>query len=151
MDQGFDFGQVSPFDAVLGTWVKEASPDRVVATIKVTPALLQPHGILHGGVYASFVESVASLGASLWLGDRGRAVGVSNATDFLRPVSGGELQAEGTPLSRGRTLQLWQVAVTDEQGRLVAHGRVRLMNLPADGGPPGRAAGQGPEGGERAG
>ena len=56
-------------------------------------------------------------------------VGVSNHTDFLRAVRGGELRAEATPLSRGRTTQLWQVEIVDEQDRLIAHSKVRLQNL----------------------
>jgi uncharacterized protein (TIGR00369 family) len=56
-------------------------------------------------------------------------VGVSNHTQFLRPVRDGELRVEATPLARGRTTQLWQVAVSDGRGRLVAHGEVRLMHL----------------------
>jgi uncharacterized protein (TIGR00369 family) len=56
-------------------------------------------------------------------------LGISNHTDFLRPVREGTLRAEATPLARGRTTQLWQVAISDDQDRLVAHGRVRLINL----------------------
>jgi uncharacterized protein (TIGR00369 family) len=69
------------------------------------------------------------VGAALWLGDRGKVVGVSNHTDFLRAVRGGELRAEATPLARGRTTQLWQVEIRDEQHRLVAHAKVRLQNV----------------------
>jgi 1,4-dihydroxy-2-naphthoyl-CoA hydrolase len=69
------------------------------------------------------------VGASLWLADRGRTFGISNHTDFLRPVRRGRLRAEATPVSRGRTTQLWQVLVGDERGRTVAHGKVRLINL----------------------
>ena len=59
----------------------------------------------------------------------GRGGGVSNHTDFLRAVREGELRAEATPLARGRTSQLWQVEISDGQGRLVAHAKVRLQNL----------------------
>jgi uncharacterized protein (TIGR00369 family) len=59
----------------------------------------------------------------------GRTVGVSNATSFLRAVSEGTLAIVATPLHRGRTLQLWQVLITDEEGRLVAKSDVRLANL----------------------
>jgi 1,4-dihydroxy-2-naphthoyl-CoA hydrolase len=119
------------FDKLLGLRFEEASGDRVVAVLRVTPDLHQGHGIVHGGVYATAVESTASVGASLWLGLEARAVGISNSTDFLRPVREGELRIEATPINRGRSTQLWEVAVTDERGRAVAHGRVRLMNLNA--------------------
>ena len=119
------------FDKLLGLRFEEASADRVVAVIPVTPDLHQAYGIVHGGVYASAVETAASVGASLWLAGRARAVGIANHTDFLRPVRDGELRVEATPVNRGRSTQLWEVAVTDERGRPVAHGRVRLMNLDA--------------------
>jgi 1,4-dihydroxy-2-naphthoyl-CoA hydrolase len=57
-------------------------------------------------------------------------VGVSNHTDFVRAVRDGRLRAEASPLARGRTTQLWQVVIADQTGRLVAHAKVRLQNLP---------------------
>ena len=72
---------------------------------------------------------MASFGAAFWLGERGHVVGVNNNTDFLRAVREGLLTAEATPIHRGRTQQLWQVLVTDEQDRLVARGQVRLANI----------------------
>jgi uncharacterized protein (TIGR00369 family) len=83
-------------------------------------------------VYASVAESVASLAGATWQMQRvpdGRVVGVSNATSFLRAVREGTLSILATPLHRGRTLQLWQVQITDEAGRLVATSDVRLANL----------------------
>ena len=117
------------FQELLGMDFTEASGDRVVITCKVRPALHQPYGILHGGVYCSLVESAASIGAALWLGDEGNVVGVANTTNFIRATREGSLTATATPLQRGRTQQLWQVEVTDDQDRLVAHGQVRLANL----------------------
>jgi 1,4-dihydroxy-2-naphthoyl-CoA hydrolase len=114
---------------LLGIRFEEASGDRVVADCPVTPDLHQPYGLVHGGVYAVLAETAASYGAALWLGDRGGTFGLSNHTDFLRPVREGTLRAEATPLARGRTTQLWQVAISDDQDRLVAHARVRLINL----------------------
>ncbi len=114
---------------LLGIRIEEASGDRMVLTCPVTPDLHQPFGLVHGGVHAALAETAASVAGALWLGDRGKVVGVSNHTDFVRAVRGGELRAEATPLARGRTTQLWQVAITDEQGRLVAHAKVRLQNI----------------------
>ncbi|OWV04995.1 thioesterase [Micromonospora wenchangensis] len=114
---------------LLGLTFDEASGDRVVIRWKVRPELHQPAGILHGGVYCAVVETVGSVGGTLWLGDRGSVVGVSNQTDFLRAVREGELVAVGTPVHRGRSQQLWQVEITDAGGRLVSRGQVRLQNL----------------------
>jgi 1,4-dihydroxy-2-naphthoyl-CoA hydrolase len=114
---------------LLGIRFEEVSGDRVVAVCPVTPDLHQPYGLVHGGVYAVLAETAASAGAASWLGERGGTFGLSNHTDFLRPVREGTLRAEATPLARGRTTQLWQVAISDDQDRLVAHGQVRLINL----------------------
>jgi 1,4-dihydroxy-2-naphthoyl-CoA hydrolase len=118
----------------LGFVLTETSPDRVVLHWDVGPHLYQPDGIMHGGVHCAAVETAASLGAAAWLNDRvgpgnGRVVGVSNQTDFLRPVDHGTLLAVATPIHRGRSQQLWLVEITDEQDRLVARGQVRLHNL----------------------
>jgi 1,4-dihydroxy-2-naphthoyl-CoA hydrolase len=119
----------SPFDRLLGLRLEEASGERVVAVLPVTADLLENFGIVHGGVYATAVETTASTGADLWLGAEGHAVGLSNDTEVRREVRSGELRIEATPLERGHATQLWQVAITDENGRLVAHGRVLLKNL----------------------
>ena len=114
---------------LLGIRIEEASGDRVVLTCPVTPDLHQPFGLVHGGVYATLAETAASVAGASWFGDRGKVVGVSNHTDFLRAVREGGLRAEATPLSRGRSTQLWQVEISDDHGRLVAHSKVRLQNL----------------------
>jgi len=123
----------SGFDQVVGLEVVSADGDRQPAGHPVAPHLHQPYGIVHGGVYATVVETTASVGAALWFADRsggsGHVVGVSNHTNFLRAVRAGVLDVEATPVHRGRTQQLWQVSVTDEQGRLVARGEVRLANI----------------------
>ncbi|QIX50645.1 PaaI family thioesterase [Rhodococcus sp. DMU1] len=117
------------FGSVLGLEFTELGPDRVRAHWTVTPTQHQPFGIVHGGVYCAVVESVASFAGSIWLGDRGKVVGVNNNTDFIRATREGVLTATATPIQRGRSQQLWQVAITDEQDRTVAHGQVRLANI----------------------
>jgi 1,4-dihydroxy-2-naphthoyl-CoA hydrolase len=121
----------SGFDDLLGIQLVEASGDRVVARVPVTPQLLQPGGIVHGGVYCALIEGSASVGAFLWLDGAGMPVGVSNSTDFIAALSEGEITAVATPLQRGRLLQLWEVDVQDGGGRRVAHGKVKLVNRKA--------------------
>jgi 1,4-dihydroxy-2-naphthoyl-CoA hydrolase len=75
------------------------------------------------------VETLASVGAATWLGERGKVVGVNNNTDFFRAVTTGEMSSVATPLHRGRSQQLWLVETKDATGRLVARGQVRLQNL----------------------
>jgi 1,4-dihydroxy-2-naphthoyl-CoA hydrolase len=119
----------SPLDELLGFRLTEISARRVVGVLPVTPKLHQPFGILHGGALATVVETASSYGATAALGGSGQAVGLSNHTDFVRAVRDGQLRVEAMPLQVGQSTQLWQVRVSDEQDRLVAHGRVRLMNL----------------------
>ena len=124
--------QVDPtagFNGVLGLEFTEVGPDKVVMTFTVQPHLHQPYGIVHGGVYCSVIETAASYGGALWFGERGNVVGVSNQTDFLRAVREGTLTATATPVHRGRLQQLWVVEITDETGRTVARGQVRLQNI----------------------
>ncbi|HEX5560399.1 MAG TPA: PaaI family thioesterase, partial [Nocardioidaceae bacterium] len=75
----------------IGMELVEADGDRVVLDLKVTPRLHQPYGIVHGGIHCALVETAASIGAALWIGEEGKVVGVSNQTDFLRAVSEGTL------------------------------------------------------------
>ena len=118
------------FVELLGLRFDEVTPDRVAISWDVTSALHQPYGIVHGGVYASVVETAASIAAATWLGDRGQGVGVNNSTDFLRAVREGTLHAVAEPVHRGRLQQLWLVEIRDESERLVARGQVRLQNIP---------------------
>lgn len=125
-------GELGSFSEWLGVEIVEATGDRVVLAWDVRPELWQPYEIVHGGVHCAVVESAASLAAALWLGDRGKVVGVSNHTDFLRAVHDGRLVATATPIHRGRLQQLWLVDVVDDQSRAVARGQVRLQNLGND-------------------
>jgi 1,4-dihydroxy-2-naphthoyl-CoA hydrolase len=116
---------------VLGFHLLEATADRVVLEWTVTSDHHQPYGIVHGGVHCAAVESSASIAGALWFGDRGKVVGVSNRTDFLRAATDGVLRATATPIDRAETMQLWLVEIRDESERLVARGEVRLQNLSA--------------------
>lgn len=118
------------FISYLGLDFAEVTGERVVATWKAGPHLHQPHGIVHGGAHCSVVETLASVGAGVWLGDRGRVVGVNNNTDFYRAISEGGFTSTATPLHRGRLQQVWVVeTIIDETGKLASRGQVRLQNL----------------------
>lgn len=125
-----DFPTTVPgFDKLLGTEYLEVGPDRVRAKLEIRSDLHQPYGIVHGGVLCSIVESCASMGAGMWFSGRGGVVGVSNHTNFLRASRSGTLSIEATPIHRGRTQQLWLVEISNEQGKAVARGEVRLANI----------------------
>ncbi|WUC07830.1 PaaI family thioesterase [Nocardia sp. NBC_00565] len=118
------------FSDLIGLKFTELSPDRVRGEWTVRPQLYQPAGIQNGGVYCTVIETLASVGGGVWYGERGTVVGVNNNTDFLRAVREGTLYGEATPVHRGRLQQLWVVVITDDSGRTVARGQVRLQNLP---------------------
>lgn len=125
----------APFDAEIGLVYTDVTPDGVKAHLHVKPTLLQPMGIVHGGVYCSMIESMASVSAFTWLGANGggNVVGVNNNTDFLRAISAGTVYGVSEPVHRGRRQQLWLVTIRDgpstAHDRLVARGHVRLQNL----------------------
>ncbi len=132
MVDGLDMVMERGLNKTLDFALDEAGPDRVVMSWTAAEQHLQPYGIVHGGVHCSVVEASASVGAALWYGDRGRVVGVANHTNFLRAArAGASLTATATPIHRGRSQQLWLVEVTDDDGRAVARGEVRLQNLAA--------------------
>lgn len=122
----------SPFDAHNQVKFVEITPARAVATLDATETHQQPFGLVHGGVYCTMVESVASVGANAYAIERGlgSAVGVSNSTDMLRSHQQGALRAEGRPIHQGRTQQLWEVLIHRESdGALVARGQLRLSHI----------------------
>ena len=123
----------APFDKEIGLVFTEISPDRTRGHLEVAPKLFQPTGIVHGGVYCSIVESLASVAAYTWLAANGggSVVGVNNNTDFLRAINSGTVYGTATPVHRGRRQQLWLVAIVDSDDRLIARGQVRLQNLEA--------------------
>ena len=115
-----------------GIELTEASADRAAGRLLINENHHQPYGVVHGGVYCTIIETLASTGAALWAMENGMAgaVGLSNTTDFIKATRDGVLIAEATPIHRGRTQQLWQVTVMREQdGKLAARGQVRLQNL----------------------
>ena len=122
--------EASAFLRAAGLVVDEVTASRVTGHLDLGPQHHTPWGIVHGGVYTTAVESAASVGASTAVRDQGQvAVGLTNTTHFLRSVTAGRVNVEATALSQGRTQQLWRVDITDESGRLVAHGELRLQNV----------------------
>jgi len=117
--------------ATMGLRCTSASAELVEAEWRVGPEHLQAHGIVHGGVHCGVIESLCSIGAALAAaarGHQGRVVGLENHTSFIRSVQAGvTLKARATPITRGRTTQVWESTITDPDGAIVATGRVRLL------------------------
>ena len=118
------------FNNALGLQFTKADPDEYVAEIEITDRHLQPYGLVHGGVYAGMIETLCSTGAALTVwGENKTTVGLENNTSFLKAVRGGRLRCTARPLLLGKRTHVWEAGIHDDQGRLVASGRVRLMVL----------------------
>ena len=118
------------YNKAMGLTFVRATPDEVVAEATIESHHLQPYGLVHGGVYAGMIETLCSAGAALSaLADKRTTVGLENSASFLRGVRAGRLRGTAVPLARGRRSQVWEARIHDEQDRLVATGRVRLLCL----------------------
>jgi uncharacterized protein (TIGR00369 family) len=107
------------FDGLYGLVLTAVAEDRISAEVEVRDELKQPVGLVHGGVYASIAESIASLGTALGVAADGKmAMGLSNQTSFLRPITEGTVHATAVVKHRGRTTWVWEVEITDDVGRL---------------------------------
>jgi uncharacterized protein (TIGR00369 family) len=115
------------FDGVIGLELTEVSADLARGRIEVHDGILQPFGLVHGGVYAAIAESLASRGTMAAVVREGSMVlGLSNNTSFLRPISQGVIEAVARPLHRGRTTWVWDVEASDAEGRLCSVSRVTI-------------------------
>jgi 1,4-dihydroxy-2-naphthoyl-CoA hydrolase len=120
------------WNAAMGVHFVHATPDEATAELEIGPRHRQAYGIVHGGVYCGIVETVSSVAAAIWAQRHNQTVvGVENHTSFLNAVREGKLSVTARPLMRGRRTQVWQAKVTDQGGRLVAEGKVRLLSLEA--------------------
>ena len=120
------------FNEGIGLTFVSIAYDELCAEVPVGPHLHQPYGLVHGGVYSTIVETLASAGAAINAMPSGYdVVGLENATSFLSAVREGTLHARGVPLFRGKRSQVWEVTVASDDGRVAAKGRVRMLCLEA--------------------
>jgi 1,4-dihydroxy-2-naphthoyl-CoA hydrolase len=125
------FEKVSGFDALYGLDVLEVTDELVRAQVAVRDELRQPLGLIHGGVLASIAETLASLGTLAVVVPEGNAaMGQSNHTTFLRPITEGTIHARATRRHRGRTTWIWDVELADDAGRLCAMSRMTIAVRP---------------------
>jgi 1,4-dihydroxy-2-naphthoyl-CoA hydrolase len=114
-------------DGVLGFEYLSAGADHASARFEVQRKHCQPFGIVHGGVYAALAEGLCSAATYMQVAADGKiAVGSSNFTSFLRPVSSGVVTANARPLHSGRTTWVWECEFTTEDGKRCAISRVTL-------------------------
>jgi 1,4-dihydroxy-2-naphthoyl-CoA hydrolase len=117
----------SPFDQLIGTEWVEIGPEQARARIEVEKRHTQPYGLVHGGVFTTLAESICSRATSEAVREQGKvAVGLANSASFLRPVSDGHLNARARRRHAGRTTWIWDVELSDDQGRLCALVRMTI-------------------------
>jgi 1,4-dihydroxy-2-naphthoyl-CoA hydrolase len=125
------------FDRLYGLELLEVSAEEVRARVQVRDEVRQPYGLVHGGVYASLAESMTSLATAIAVFPEGlAAMGLSNSTSFLRPITAGTVHAQATRLHSGRTTWVWDVRFSDDAGRLCAVTRMTIAVRPLPGTPP---------------
>jgi 1,4-dihydroxy-2-naphthoyl-CoA hydrolase len=124
-------GALSGFDALYGLQLLDYSDSEVRAEVPVRAELKQPMGLIHGGVYAAIAESLASLATAFAVASDGdTAMGLSNSTSFLRPITEGMIHARATRLHRGRTTWVWDVNFSDDAGHSCAVTRMTIAVRP---------------------
>jgi uncharacterized protein (TIGR00369 family) len=115
------------FDRLYGLEIVELSEEHARGRVQVRDELKQPYGLVHGGVYAAIAESLASIGTAWGVIADGRiAVGLSNQTSFLAPITKGTIHARAVPKHRGRTTWVWEVEMSDDDGRLCVLTRMTI-------------------------
>src|ERR671932_2137600 len=135
MDQ-IDFDSLEEEEGLnkdLGIEHVDLDPDRVVMTMPVDERHVQPLGYLHGGASVALAESVATVGAWLNCPPGKIAFGSEINASHLRPKRSGTLTATGTPVQVGRTNQVWEVEICDEDGKPVCVSRRRPAVVDAEG------------------
>jgi 1,4-dihydroxy-2-naphthoyl-CoA hydrolase len=118
--------------SLLDVEVREAGPDRVVMAVPVTWKVHQPFGVLHGGVSALLAESAASYGGALSVPSGKSVVGIELNASHLRSMRVGTLVAVATPVRKGRTIQVWEIDLTDQDGRDICRARCTLAVIDLD-------------------
>jgi 1,4-dihydroxy-2-naphthoyl-CoA hydrolase len=119
------------FDALYGLELIEHHEDLVLGRVLLRDELRQPFGLAHGGVFAALAESLASLGtAAVVIPEGNGAMGLSNSTSFLRPITDGTIHGRAIRRHRGRTTWVWDVEITDDEGRLCALTRMTIAVRP---------------------
>ena len=128
-------GALRGFDGLYGLELLDYSDTEVRAQVTVGEQLKQPAGLLHGGVYAAMAEAMASLATAVAVAPEGNtAMGLSNSTSFLRPITEGVVHARATRLHWGRTTWVWDVSFSDDAGRTCAVTRMTIAVRPPRGG-----------------
>ena len=118
------------YNTAMALRLTQVTTEICVAEVTIAPQHLQPYGIVHGGVHCGLIEAACSTGAAMYALARNQTVvGLENSTSFISAARGGTITVTARPVTRGRRTQVWQANVTDEAGKILATGKVRLLCL----------------------
>lgn len=107
------------FPGLMGVELTEASPERVVATLRVRPELCTTGGILHGGAHMAFADTLGAVGTFLNLPAGKRTTTTDSSTKFIGGARlGSTVTGESVALHRGRTTMVWQTSLRNDEGKL---------------------------------
>lgn len=109
------------FPGLMGVRITALEPDRVVAQMEVRPDLCTAGGILHGGAYMAFADTLGAVGTIVNLAEGKRTTTTDSSTKFIAGARVGSIvTGTSVALHRGRTTMVWQTTVTNAQGKLCA-------------------------------
>lgn len=106
------------------------SGDKVILSLPITTNLLQPYGLMHGGVSAILAETAASMGAKAWLNSAEKIpVGMDIQTRHLKSTGLGNIVATALPISLGKKVQVWEITITNQAGLVISHSTCSLLMI----------------------
>ncbi len=115
----------------LGIEFTDVSENKLIARMPVTSKVHQPDGVLHGGASVALAESVGSAAAFIFLDANNVAIrGIEIAANHVKSVRSGYVYAHATVLHQGRTTQLWQIRIVNEEDQLVSLVKLTTITLP---------------------
>lgn len=119
-------------DGALGIVIESAEDGRVTGRMPVAKRIQQPYGVVHGGAHAALAETLASAGTFQAVYQDGKiALGMANQTQFLRSATEGTVHGEAVAIYRGSTTWIWDVTLSDDDGRVLAVSRMTIAVRPA--------------------
>lgn len=128
-----DLVKNAPYPRLIGMRLDSIELDRARIGLEVSEHHFQPFGMVHGGVLATLIDTATFWAAFLRLPEDAGLVNIDLKLNYLQPVTGGRLTADGRCLRPGRTISYAEAHVYDENGTLLVHGTSTLMALPGRG------------------
>lgn len=109
------------FPGLMGVQMVELSPERIVGEMEVRPDLCTTGGIMHGGAYMAFADTLGAVGTLVNLPPGKITTTTDSSTKFIAGARvGSKVRGESVALHRGRTTMVWQTNVTNADGKLCA-------------------------------